>query len=138
MAASRKRIPIDFVNIACDWRPLGYNLYATGRQSKVSFARASGQNSAKPPVFSSTLLEQLFEVKNEDAVASCNNRQRSRVVSIIYLSRVLCLSYSCLSSCHSCRTLSYSLCLSNQTDPGDEREAFEREGYRWRDRRGRD
>ncbi len=33
-----------------------------------------------------------------------------------------------LSSCHSCGTLSYSLCLSNQTDQGDEREGFEREG----------
>ncbi len=66
-------------------------------------------------------------------------------IFIIYLSRVLCLSYSCLSSCHpvilsschSCGTLSYSLCLSNQTDQGDEREGFEREGYRWRERRWR-
>jgi hypothetical protein len=47
---------------------------------------------------------------------------------IIYLPRVLCLSYSCLSSCHSCGTVSYSLCLSNQSDQGDEREGFEREG----------
>ncbi len=67
-------------------------------------------------------------------------------LSIIYLSRILCLS-SCLSSCrpviflsscHSCGTLSFSLCLSNQTDQGDEREGFEREGYRWRDRRWTD
>ncbi len=59
---------------------------------------------------------------------------------------ILCLS-SCLSSCHpviflsschSCGTLSYSLCFSNQTDQGYETEGFEREGYRWRDRRGRD
>jgi hypothetical protein len=66
---------------------------------------------------------------------------------IIYSSRILCLS-SCLSSCrpviflsfscHSCGTLSYSLCFSNQTDQGDERKVFEREGYRWRDRRRRD
>jgi hypothetical protein len=62
------------------------------------------------------------------------------LVSIIYSSSILCLS-SChipvvfLSSCHSCGTLSYSLCLSNQTDQGDEREGFEREGYRWRDRK---
>ncbi len=54
----------------------------------------------------------------------------------IYLSRVLCLS-SCLSSCrpvvlsyscHSCGTLSYSLCHSNQTDRVVETEGFEREG----------
>ncbi len=58
------------------------------------------------------------------------------ILFIIYLPRILCLS-SCLSSCHipviflsschSCGTLSYSLCLSNQTDQGDEREGFERE-----------
>ncbi len=34
------------------------------------------------------------------------------------------LSYSC----HSCGTLSYSLCFSNQTDQGDETEGLEREG----------
>jgi hypothetical protein len=43
-----------------------------------------------------------------------------------------------LSSCHSCGTLCYSLCFSNQTDQGDKTEGFEREGYRWRDRKGRD
>ncbi len=56
---------------------------------------------------------------------------------IIYLSRVLCLSYSCrpvifLSSCHpvcrSCGTRSYSLCFSNQINQGDETEGFEMEG----------
>jgi hypothetical protein len=49
---------------------------------------------------------------------------------IIYLPRVLCLSYSChIPVCHSCGTLSYSLCFSNQTDQGDETEGFEREGF---------
>jgi hypothetical protein len=33
-----------------------------------------------------------------------------------------------LSSCHSCGTLSYSLCFSNQTDHGDEMEGLQREG----------
>ena len=33
-----------------------------------------------------------------------------------------------LSSCHSCGTLSYSLCLRIQTDGVDETEGFEREG----------
>jgi hypothetical protein len=28
--------------------------------------------------------------------------------------------------------------LSNQTDQGEEREGFQREEYRWRDRRGKD
>jgi hypothetical protein len=53
---------------------------------------------------------------------------------IIYLARILCLSfvlsYSCrpvifLSySCHICGTLSYSLCFSYQTDKGDETEGL--------------
>ena len=63
-------------------------------------------------------------------------------LSYIYLGSSVCHIPVChpviLSSCHSCGTLSYSLCLSNQTDQGDEREGFEREGYRWRDRRCRD
>ena len=63
-------------------------------------------------------------------------------LSIIYLPRVLCLSfvlsYSFLSSCHNCGTLSYSLCFSNQTDQGDKMEGLEREGLRWRDRKGTD
>jgi hypothetical protein len=63
------------------------------------------------------------------------------VSSIIYLPRVLCLSYSChipviflsyscripvvfLSSCCSCGTLSYSLGFSNQTDQGDKTEGL--------------
>ncbi len=61
------------------------------------------------------------------------------LIFIIYLSRVLCLSYSChipvVLSVVSCGTLSYSLSFSNQTDQGDETEGFEWEGYRWRDRR---
>jgi hypothetical protein len=34
--------------------------------------------------------------------------------------------------------LSYSLCFSNQTDQGDKTEGLEREGLRWRDRKGTD
>ena len=63
-------------------------------------------------------------------------------LSYIYLGSSVCLS-SChipvvLSSCHICGTLSYSLCFSNQTDQGDETEGLEREGLRWRDRKGTD
>ena len=47
---------------------------------------------------------------------------------IIYLPRVLCLSFVLSYSCHSCGTLSYSLCFSNQTDQGDKTKGFEREG----------
>ncbi len=57
--------------------------------------------------------------------------------SYIYLGSSVCLSSchipSCrpvifLSSCHSCGTLSYSLCFRNQTDQGNETEGFEVEG----------
>ncbi len=44
-------------------------LAATQVQSHANFACTSDQYSAKPPVFlASTLREQLFELKNEDAI----------------------------------------------------------------------
>ncbi len=42
-------------------------------------------------------------------------------LSVIFLSVIL-------SSCHNCGTLCYSFSFNNQTDSGDEREGFEREG----------
>jgi len=45
------RLAATRVQFACDWWPLGYKLYATGRQSHANFACASSQYSAKPPVF---------------------------------------------------------------------------------------
>jgi hypothetical protein len=86
MAASRMQILVDFIHVACNWRPCGYNLhatgghsgtiymrlaaprvqftvYATGRQLHANFSCASGQLRAKPPVFASTLREQLFELQ---------------------------------------------------------------------------
>ena len=62
-------------------------------------------------------------------------------ISIIYLPRVLCLSVCdsvCVCVCHNCGTLCYSFSFSNQTDQGDETEGLEREGQRWRDRKGTD
>ncbi len=76
-------------------------------------------------------------------IADCTRGPKPTSLSYIHLGSSVChpvchpvifLSYSC----HSCGTLSYSLCLRNQTGHRDEREGFEREGYRWRDRRGRD
>jgi hypothetical protein len=61
------------VQFACDWRPLGYNIYVTGRQSHAKIACASGQLHAKPPVFETTLGEKLFELKNEDAIKKSEN-----------------------------------------------------------------
>jgi hypothetical protein len=53
-------------------------------------------------------------------------------LSYIYLGssvcHPVCRPVIFLSSCHSCGTLSYSLCFSNQADQGDETEGFEGEG----------
>jgi hypothetical protein len=52
--------------------------------------------------------------------------EERQYLSYIYLESSVChipvifLSYSC----HSCGTLSYSLCFSNQTDKGDETEGL--------------
>ncbi len=43
------RLAAKRVQFACDWWPLGYKLYATGRQSHANFACASGQLRAKLP-----------------------------------------------------------------------------------------
>ncbi len=32
-ASSRRQITIDFIHVACDWRPRGYNLHPTGGHS---------------------------------------------------------------------------------------------------------
>jgi hypothetical protein len=48
-------------------------------------------------------------------------------LSYIHLGSSVCHPVIFLSSCHSCGTLSYSLCFSNQTDQGDETEGFEME-----------
>jgi hypothetical protein len=55
------------VQFICDWRPLRYN------QSHANLSCASGQLRAKPPVFASTLREQFFDLKNEDAIKKSEN-----------------------------------------------------------------
>jgi hypothetical protein len=84
----------------------------------------------------------LVEVeKSAKPVAACAMPVMNVRISFKYIhlgSSVCHIPVVFLSSCHSCGTLSYSLCFSNQTDQGDERKGFEREGYRWRDRRWRD
>ncbi len=63
-----------WVQFACDRPPLRFNLNATGRQSHAIFACTSGQYSAMPPVFESTLPEQLIELKNEENIKNLNLR----------------------------------------------------------------
>jgi hypothetical protein len=69
---------------SCDWRPLRYNLYATGGHSGSIYMQlaasrmqtlhalvANCEQSRK--FFASTLGEQLFELKNEDAIKKSEN-----------------------------------------------------------------
>jgi hypothetical protein len=51
---------------ACDWRPLGYNLYATLHALAASCVQSR-------QFFASTLREQLFELKNEDSIKKSEN-----------------------------------------------------------------
>jgi hypothetical protein len=69
------QILADFIHVACDWRPLWYNLYVTGRQSHANFACTGGQLFAKPPVVceAASILQALFELKNEDAIKKSEN-----------------------------------------------------------------
>jgi hypothetical protein len=73
------QISVDFIHVACDWRPRGYNLHATGGHSGTNYMRlaaicmqilhalaASCLQSCQ--FFKSTVREQLFEEKNEDAI----------------------------------------------------------------------
>jgi hypothetical protein len=80
------QISVDFIHFACDWRPHGYNLHATGghlgtvymrlaasRMQTLHALMASCMQSSQ--FFASTLQEQLFELKNEDAINKSDTRQ---------------------------------------------------------------
>jgi hypothetical protein len=36
------QISVDFIQVACDWRPSGYNLPATGGHSGTNYMRLAG------------------------------------------------------------------------------------------------
>ena len=74
------------------------------------------------------------ERKSQQRARSFNNTCRK---SIIYLSRILCLSvcecvcvFVCVCVTVCCGTLCYSFSFNNQTDQRDETEGLEREGIR--------
>ncbi len=84
MAASRLQISVNFIHVACDWRLRGYNLHATGGHLGTIYMRlaASCMQTLHAPAascmqsrqfFASTLQEQLFELKNEDAIKKSEN-----------------------------------------------------------------
>jgi hypothetical protein len=66
------QISVDFIHVACDWRPRGYNLHATGGHSgticmrlaasRIQFLHALAASTVQSrQFFESTLPEQLFE-----------------------------------------------------------------------------
>jgi hypothetical protein len=65
------------VQFSCDWRPLGYNLYATSGHSGIIYMRLAASACKvcmqSGQFFASTLQEQLFELKNEDATKKSEN-----------------------------------------------------------------
>ncbi len=63
------RLAATRVQFICDCRPLGYNLYATGRQ--LHALAASCMQSRQ--FFASTLREKLFELKYEDDIKKSEN-----------------------------------------------------------------
>ncbi len=89
------------------------------RSSEAALARGVG---AQRPVLRG----------NELKKTGARTRGQNPLVEYIHLGSSVChpvchpvvLSYSC----HSCGTLSYSLCFSDQTDQGNETEGLEMEG----------
>ncbi len=77
------RLAATGVQFACDWQPLWYNLYATGGHSGTICMRlAAGRiqtlhvlaaSCVQSQCFTSMLREQLFELKNEDAIKKSEN-----------------------------------------------------------------
>jgi hypothetical protein len=78
------QITVDFIHVACNWRPLAYNLHATDGHSGTIFMRLATSHMQtlhalaascvqSRQFFASTLQEQLFELKNEDARKKSEN-----------------------------------------------------------------
>jgi hypothetical protein len=68
------QISVDFINVACDWRPRGYNLPTTGGNSGTIYMRLATSRKQtlrelgascvqSRQFFASTLGEHLFEYK---------------------------------------------------------------------------
>jgi len=81
------RLAATRVQFACDWRPLEYNLYATGGHSDTIYMRLATshmqtlhalaascvQSRQFFEIFASMLREQLFKLKNEDTIKKSEN-----------------------------------------------------------------
>jgi hypothetical protein len=75
------------------------------------------------------LVKKIYQkMKNKERPALLSTRHLSYIYLGSSVCHPVCHPVIFLSSCHSCGTLSYSLCFSNQTDQGDDMEGLEREG----------
>jgi hypothetical protein len=88
------QISVDFIHVACDWRPRGYNLHVTGGHSGTNYMRLAASRiqtlhalaatcMQSRQFFASTLQEQLFELKNEVTIKNLR----------IYATHVLAKAY---------------------------------------------
>jgi hypothetical protein len=118
-----------------------YMLQGTGQQIfTMSFGSATRNPPPPPPPRSSQLRLPSFRKRENPRNPSLDKKLQiancasaTDFLRYIHLGSSVChpvvLSYSCrpvifLSSCHSCGTLSYTLCYSNQTDRVNETEGF--------------
>ncbi len=80
------QISEDFIHVVRDWRPRGYNFHATGGHSVTIYMQLAASRMQtlhaqaascmqSRQFFVSTLQEQLFELKNEDANKKSENLQ---------------------------------------------------------------
>ncbi len=79
------QISVDFIHVACDWRPRGYNLHATGGHSGTLYMRLAAATRMQTlhalaascirscQFYASRLQKQLLELKNEDAIKKSEN-----------------------------------------------------------------
>ncbi len=70
------RLAATRVQFICYWRPLGYNLYATVRLAASHMQTLHALTAScvqSRQFFASMLQEQLFELKNEDAIKKSEN-----------------------------------------------------------------
>ncbi len=73
------RLAATWVQFACIWRPLGYNLHATGShlgtiyKQLANLAWDSGPLRAKPLVFCKHAARKFFELKNENSIKKSEN-----------------------------------------------------------------
>jgi hypothetical protein len=84
VAASRMQISVNFIHVACDCRPSGYNLHGTSGNTGTNYMRLATSGTRillaqaasclqSRQFFASMVREQLFELKNEDAIKKTGN-----------------------------------------------------------------